>query len=90
MRRTKDRRYADRRLLVVAPCAPSLLAVEPLADASGTVDCAGFFFELLMERQEEGVTERLLPSEIRVMAAWAARFSGQGPIARLPFELQIK
>ena len=48
------------------------------------------FFELLMERQEEGVSERLLPSELRAMAGWAARFSGQGPIARMPFELQVK
>jgi protease-4 len=48
------------------------------------------FFELLMERQEEGVGERLLPSELRAMAGWAARFSGQGPIARMPFELQVK
>jgi protease IV len=48
------------------------------------------FFELLMERQEEGVSERLLPPEIRAMAAWARRISGPGPIARMPFELQVK
>lgn len=48
------------------------------------------FFEMLMERQEEGVSERLLPSELRAMAGWAARLSGQGPIARMPFELQVK
>ena len=48
------------------------------------------FYELLMERQEEGVSERLLPSEIRAMVGWARRFSGEGPIARMPFELQVK
>ena len=48
------------------------------------------FYELLMEHQEEGVSERLLPSEIRAMAGWAAHFSGQGLIARMPFELQVR
>jgi protease IV len=48
------------------------------------------FYELLMEHQEEGVSERLLPSEIRAMVGWAAHFSGQALIARMPFELQVR
>ena len=46
--------------------------------------------ELLMERQEEGVKERLLSPETRTMMRWAARLSDRGPIARLPFDLRIR
>ena len=48
------------------------------------------FFDLLMERQEEGVRERLLSPEVRSMVRWAGRLSDRGPIARLPFELRVR
>jgi len=48
------------------------------------------FFDLLVERQEEGVRERLVPPEVRSLVQWAARLSDRGPIARLPFELRVR
>jgi protease-4 len=47
------------------------------------------FLETLMERQEEGVESRLLDAKARSLLRFAARLSGGGPIARLPFELAV-
>jgi protease-4 len=52
------------------------------------------FFDLLMERQGEGVNDRLsarLPSpELLAMLRWANTLSDHGPVARLPFDLRVK
>jgi len=49
------------------------------------------FFETIMERQEEGVSEavRVWPVEVRGMLRWAALLGGGEPLARLPFDLRV-
>ena len=53
------------------------------------------FLDLLMERQEEGVSERggaarILSPELKALLRWAARIPHAGPVARLPFELRVR
>ena len=47
-------------------------------------------FDLLMERQGEGVSDRLPSPELRAMLRWATAISDHGPVARLPFDLRVK
>jgi protease-4 len=46
--------------------------------------------ETLLERQEEGVVARALPSDVRAMLGWVHRLGGGEPLARLPFELRVR
>jgi protease-4 len=48
------------------------------------------FFELLMERQEEDVVTRVLPPRASAMLEWMAALGEAGPIARLPYELEVR
>jgi protease IV len=45
--------------------------------------------ETLLERQEEGV-ESVLPADVRATLGWLARLRDGEPLARLPFELQVR
>jgi protease-4 len=48
------------------------------------------FFELLIERQDEDVVARVLGPRPTTLLRWMAALGDRGPIARLPFELQIR
>jgi hypothetical protein len=46
--------------------------------------------DTLLQRQSEDITAQVLgPGGARVVE-WAARLGGHGPLARLPFDLQIR
>jgi protease-4 len=44
----------------------------------------------LLQHREEDVAARLLGPEAHSMVEWAGRLSGQGPLARLPFHLEVR
>jgi protease-4 len=46
--------------------------------------------ELLLSRQEEDVSARLLGPRAAALLRWAAALADGGPIARLPFELAVR
>jgi protease-4 len=48
------------------------------------------FWEMLMERQGEDVVARALATRGGGLARWALALSDTGPIARLPFDLEIR
>jgi protease-4 len=48
------------------------------------------FLATLMERREEVVGTRLLGPEAAGLVEWARRLGGRGPLARLPFQLEIR
>jgi protease-4 len=48
------------------------------------------FFELLLERQDDDVSVRLLGPRAATLLRWAAALGDGGPIARLPFELAVR
>jgi protease-4 len=48
------------------------------------------FFEAIWERQQDDELESALPREIRTFLRWTRAIVGDGPIARLPFDLQIR
>jgi protease-4 len=48
------------------------------------------FFETIWERQQEDELESALPREIRTFLRWTRAIVGDGPIARLPFDLQFR
>jgi protease-4 len=48
------------------------------------------FWEMLMERQGEDVVARALATRGVGLARWALALSDTGPIARLPFDLEIR
>jgi protease-4 len=48
------------------------------------------FFETIWERQQEESMESRLPLELRSLLRWAGAFTGEGPMARLPFDLRIR
>lgn len=48
------------------------------------------FFETIWERQQEEGMEAALPRELRSTLGWLRSLSGEGPLARLPFELDIR
>jgi len=46
--------------------------------------------ETLWERQQEDELDAAVPREIRAFLRWARAFTGEGPIARLPFDLLVR
>jgi protease-4 len=48
------------------------------------------FFETIWERQQEEGVEAALPRELRAALGWLRGISGDGPIARLPFDLRVR
>lgn len=48
------------------------------------------FFETIWERQQEDELEAVVPREIRTFLSWTRAIVGDGPIARLPFDLQFR
>ncbi len=48
------------------------------------------FFETIWERQQEEGMETALPRELRAALAWMRGMAGEGPLARLPFDLSIR
>jgi len=48
------------------------------------------FLETLWERQQEDELDSVMPREIRAFLRWARAFAGDGPIARLPFDLLVR
>ena len=47
-------------------------------------------WETILERREEELAVRLLGPEAGALLGWAERLSGKGPLARLPFELEVR
>jgi protease-4 len=47
-------------------------------------------WERLMERRDEELAVKLLGPEAGALVGWARRLSENGPLARLPFELEIR
>jgi len=47
-------------------------------------------WETILERREEELAVRLLGPEAGALVAWAERLGGKGPLARLPFELDVR
>lgn len=45
--------------------------------------------ETVLERQEEGQLEALLPRDVRAFARWLALLGHGAPMARLPFEISV-
>ncbi len=48
------------------------------------------FIEAIWERQQQDELESAMPREMRAFLRWARAFTGDGPIARLPFELLVR
>jgi protease-4 len=48
------------------------------------------FFETIWERQQEEGMEASLPRDLRAALGWLRAISGDGPIARLPFDLRVR
>jgi hypothetical protein len=48
------------------------------------------FIEAIWERQQEDELDSAMPREIRAFLRWARAFTGDGPIARLPFDLLVR
>ncbi len=48
------------------------------------------FFETLWERRQEEGMEASLPSDLRSALVWLRRMGGDGPLARLPFDLRVR
>ncbi len=48
------------------------------------------FFETLWERQQEDELESVLPREVSAFMHWTRALAGDGPIARLPFDLRFR
>jgi protease-4 len=46
--------------------------------------------ETLMQRQEQTIALELLGPGARAMLRWVLRLGGQGPLARLPFDLRVR
>jgi hypothetical protein len=47
-------------------------------------------FETLLERREEDLSVRVLGPEAGALVQWVERLSEKGPLARLPFELDVR
>ena len=47
-------------------------------------------WETILERREEELAVRLLGPEAGALVGWVERLGGNGPLARLPFELEIR
>lgn len=65
----------------IAPGRPVRLVVLP--ERKGLI-------ATLLQRREADVTAGLLGPEARPLVEWVRRLSGQGPLARLPFHLEIR
>jgi protease-4 len=65
----------------MAPDTPVRLVVLP--ERKG-------FLATLLERREEVVATRLLGPEAADLVEWARRLGGRGPLARLPFHLEVR
>ncbi|HET7293054.1 MAG TPA: signal peptide peptidase SppA [Vicinamibacteria bacterium] len=48
------------------------------------------FLETVWERQQEEDMESAVPRELRGLLRWARAVTGDGPIARLPFDLRVR
>jgi len=48
------------------------------------------FLETVWERQQEEDAEAAIPRELRALIRWARAVTGDGPIARLPFDLRVR
>jgi protease-4 len=47
------------------------------------------FLEMLVQRQEDDAVARVLPLDVRALVHWARSLSTEGPLARLPFALNV-
>lgn len=65
----------------IAPGEPVHLVVLP--ERKG-------FLETLLERRQEELAARVLGPEAGALVAWVQRLAGKGPLARLPYELEIR
>jgi protease-4 len=48
------------------------------------------FLETLLERRQEELSARVLGPEAQVLLQWVQRLAGRGPLARLPYELEVR
>jgi protease-4 len=48
------------------------------------------FLETLLERRQEELATRVLGPEARALLEWVQRLGGRGPLARLPYELEVR
>jgi protease-4 len=48
------------------------------------------FLETLLERRQEELAARVLGPEAQALLQWVQRLAGRGPLARLPYELEVR